>query len=349
VQTLPATAAPAYQLKARLVIAGDGGWDYLTCDPDDHRLFVTRGQRVQVLNLDTGVVVGEIADTPGVHGVALDAELGKGYTSNGSGNSVTVFDQRTLKTLSMIALTSADNLDFIALDAGNHRVFAFNGKCRNASVIDARNDRQVATMPLAVKPVAAVADGRGHWFVDIEDTNQISRIDTAAAQVDAAWALPGCGEPAGLAIDVADHCLFVGCHNKALVVLKADNGALLAILPIGEGVDATVFDLNTRQVFSSQADGSQTVIQTGAGDRYRAAADRGNPAQRAHPGLEAQDPGALPRERRVRQPAARRRPDPAASGPEAGRLQPARLLTQALRRRGRHAGTAQRAKARVRI
>jgi len=263
------TAAPPYQLKARHAVGGEGGWDYLTYDADHHRLFIARGQRVQVLDPDTGAVLGEIADTPGVHGVALDTVLGKGYTSNGRGNTVTVFDQRSLKTLSVIALSGADNPDFIAVDPGSHRVLAFNGRSHNASVIDTRSDRQVASVPLAGKPEAAVADGRGHVFVDIEDTNQISRIDTAAAKVDATWPLPGCDEPAGLAIDTATRRLFVGCHNKALLVLNADDGKLLATLPIGEGVDANAFDPQTRQVFSSQGDGTLTVIQSSPGDRYQ--------------------------------------------------------------------------------
>jgi DNA-binding beta-propeller fold protein YncE len=262
---------PVYKLKARHVIGGEGGWDYLSVDPAANRLYIARGQRVQVVDPDSGHVVGEIADTAGVHGVALDAELGKGYTSNGRGNSVTVFDIATLKTLSVIALTGAENPDFIALDPSTQRVLAFNGRSHNASVIDARSDRQLGNVPLSGKPEAAVADGRGHLFVDIEDKNELVRIDTAAAKVDATWPLPGCDEPAGLAIDPVAHRLFVGCHNRTLLVINAEDGAVVAKLPIGEGVDANAYDPKTRLVFSSQGDGTMSVISAAPGDKYSVA------------------------------------------------------------------------------
>ncbi|HEX9392063.1 MAG TPA: hypothetical protein VF928_12185 [Usitatibacteraceae bacterium] len=266
---LPGAATGAeYAVKTKFKIGGEGGWDYLSYDTPRNRLFITRGTRVQVVDPDKGTVVAEIADTPGVHGLALANDLGKGYTSNGRDNSVTVFDLKTLKTLGKISTVGGDNPDFIAYDAVAKRVLAFNGRSHNASVIDAVSDTLVATIPLRGKPEAAVADGKGRMFVDIEDTNELTAIDTRKAAVADTWPLAGCDEPAGLAIDAHTRRLFVGCHNKALLVLNADSGKIVATLPIGEGVDATIFDVETKQVFSSQGDGTLSIIKEETADRF---------------------------------------------------------------------------------
>ncbi|MDP9045775.1 MAG: YncE family protein [Pseudomonadota bacterium] len=260
-----------YLLKTTHTIAGDGGWDYLTFDPSSKHLFIARATRVQVVDPETGRVVGEIADTPGVHGVALADDLGKGYTSNGRDNSVSVFDLKTLQVTAKVSTPKGENPDFIAYDAVARRVFAFNGRSANASVIDATTDRLIATIALHGKPEAAVSDGRGRLFVDIEDSHELVAIDTATAKVTAVWPLKGCDEPSGLAMDTAAHRLFVGCHNQVLAVVNADSGAVMTTLPIGAGVDATAFDASTHQVFSSQGDGTLTVIQSEGGDRFRVA------------------------------------------------------------------------------
>ncbi len=257
-----------YMLKAKFAIGGEGGWDYLTYDPTANRLFIARGNRVQVINPDTGALLGEIPDTPGVHGVALAPDVDKGFTSNGRDNSVTVFDLTTLRTLRTIKTPNGENPDFINYDAASRQIFAFNGRSHNATVIDALTDRLVATVALSGKPEAAVADGQGKVFVNIEDRNEISVIDAASAKVSASWALKGCDEPAGLAIDTQTHRLFVGCHNKTLLVVDADLGKVIASLPIGAGVDANAFDPQTHNVFSSQGDGTLTIIKASAGDKF---------------------------------------------------------------------------------
>jgi DNA-binding beta-propeller fold protein YncE len=264
-----AAQAGDYALEASYRLGGEGGWDYLVCDPDTGRLFITRGNRVQVVDPATGKLLGEIADTAGVHGVALAVDLGKGYTSNGRDSSVTVFDLATLRTLAKVATPGGDNPDFIVYDAASHRVFAFNGRSHDATVIDTGSDRVVATLALAGKPEAAVADGRGHVFVAIEDRNSLSRIDSAAARVTANWPLPGCDEPSGLALDAAAQRLFVGCHNRVMQVVNAESGAPVATLPIGDGVDAAAFDAQAQLAFSSQGDGTLTVVKAEGGDRYR--------------------------------------------------------------------------------
>ena len=263
-----ATAAE-YALKVKFKIGGEGGWDYLTYDTPSNRLFVTRGTRVQVVDPDKGTVLAEILDTPGVHGVALANDLGKGYTSNGRDNSVTVFDLNTLKTITKIETIGGENPDFIAYDAVSKRILAFNGRSHNASVIDAATDKLVATIALTGKPEAAVADGKGKMFVNIEDKNEITAIDTRKDAVAASWPLAGCNEPAGLAIDTQTRRLFVGCHNKLMVILNADSGKVVTTLPIGEGVDANAFDTETKQAFSSQGDGTLTVVKEETADKFR--------------------------------------------------------------------------------
>jgi YVTN family beta-propeller protein len=262
-------AAAEYALKANFKIGGEGGWDYLTYDARSNRLFVARATRVQIVDPDKGTVVEEIPDTPGVHGVALANDLGKGYTSNGRDNSVTVFDLNTLKTITKIKTIGGENPDFIAYDAVSKRILTFNGRSHNASVIDAATDKLVATIVLTGKPEAAVADGKGMMFVNIEDKNEITAIDTRRDAVATSWPLAGCNEPAGLAIDTQTRRLFVGCHNKLMVILNADSGKVVTTLPIGEGVDANAFDKETKQAFSSQGDGTLTIVKEETADKFR--------------------------------------------------------------------------------
>jgi hypothetical protein len=263
--------APAadYVLKHKIAITGEGGWDYLSFEAESNRLFIARATRVQVIDPDSGSVLGEIADTPGVHGIALAGELGKGFISNGRDNSVTMFDLKTLKTLAKIRVEGGENPDFILYDAFSRRVFVFNGRSRNASVIDAVEATLVATIPLHGKPEAAVSDGDGTVYVNIEDKNEITAIDARKASVVTSWLLPGCDEPSGLAMDAASHRLFAGCHNKVMVVTNATNGKLVATMPIGEGVDANAFDAQAQLAFSSQGDGTLTVVKEEAPDRYK--------------------------------------------------------------------------------
>ena len=241
-------------------VGGDGGWDYVSYDAASDRLYIARSTRVQVVDATSGLLVAEIPDTPGVHGVALAADRDKGYASNGRDRSVTVFAMSTSKTLTKIATPLGANPDFIAYDAATGRVVAFNGQSSNVSVIDAATDRLVATIALSGKPEAAVVDGKGLMYVNIEDRNALTAIDLRAGVALATWPLQGCDEPAALAIDTQGGRLFVGCHNLTALVVQASDGAVLARLPIGAGVDAAGFDPLTRLAFTSQGDGTLTVI-----------------------------------------------------------------------------------------
>ena len=209
-----------------------------------------------------------MVDTPGVHGVALANELGKGYTSNGRDNSITVFDLKTLKTLNKVKTVGGENPDFIVYDGVSRRVLALNGKSHNASVIDAANDQLLTTIALTGKPEAAVADGNGRVFVNIEDRDELATIDMRKGVVTGTWSLPGCHEPAGLAIDTGHHRLFVGCHNRALLVVDSGQGRVVATLPIGEGVDANAFDAASGLAFSSQGDGTLSIVKEESADTF---------------------------------------------------------------------------------
>ncbi|XHS80451.1 YncE family protein [Burkholderiaceae bacterium UC74_6] len=267
---LGATAqATEYGVRQTVHLGGEGGWDYLSYDPATQRLFISRGTHVQVVDPDSGTVVGDIPDTPGVHGIAIATGLDKAYTSNGRDNSLTVFAPSTLKVLGRIATPDGVGPDFIAFDPTTRQVLAFNGKSHSATFVDTATDRVAHTLPLAGKPEAAVSDGKGRMFVEIEDKNLLQVIDTDRAAVQANWPLPGCDEPAGLAIDREERRLFVACHNKTLLVLDAGDGRVVGHVAIGAGVDAAGFDAGRRLVFSAQGDGSLSVIQGDKGAGYR--------------------------------------------------------------------------------
>jgi DNA-binding beta-propeller fold protein YncE len=206
-----------------------------------------------------GSSIGDIPNTTGVHGIALAQDLGKGFTSNGRENTVTVFDLKTLKETTKIKI-DGENPDAILYDPATHRVFTFNGRSKNSTVIDATKDTVVATIPLDGKPEFGVSDGKGKVFVNIEDKSELSAIDAKDAKVLNTWPLAPCEEPSGLAIDQKHHRLFSGCHNKMMAVTDADTGKVIATPAIGQGVDANAFDPEQELAFSSNGDGTLTVV-----------------------------------------------------------------------------------------
>lgn len=262
-----AGAAPHYQLARTYTLGGTDGWDYLSFDAAGRRLFVTRGTHVQVVDVDKGSVLGDIPDTRGVHGVALAPDLGLGFSSDGKADAVTEFDLKTLKVLATIKIPG-DRPDAIAYEPVTHRVFTFDGGSNDSTVIDARSGKVIGTVPLAGRPEAAVADGKGHVYVNIESTSQLSALDAATAKVTATWSLAPCAGPSAIAMDAAHRRLFSGCDNKLMVVSDADAGKVVASAPIGEGVDAGDFDPATGLVFMSCGEGVLSVIHEDAPDRY---------------------------------------------------------------------------------
>jgi DNA-binding beta-propeller fold protein YncE len=265
--------AQTWQVNARWAIGGTGGWDYLSLDAATHRLFVTRSDHVAVVDIDHGKMLGEVRPTEGVHGVALAPGLNRGYASNGRGDSVTVFDLKSLATLKTIPI-EGHNPDAILFDEPTQRVFTFNGHSKDATVIDAKTDRPIATIALTGKPEFAVSDGAGRLYLNIEDRAELTTIDARTAKVVATWPLPGCEEPSGLALDRARQRLFSVCQNGRLVVTDAKSGHHVADVPIGKGPDAVAFDAQRHLVFSSNGeDGTLTVIHQNDADHYTVVAN----------------------------------------------------------------------------
>jgi DNA-binding beta-propeller fold protein YncE len=259
---LPA-AATGYHIVGEILLGGDGGWDYLTVDSAARRLYVSHATHVAVVDLDSNKVVGDIPDTPGVHGIAIAPELNKGFVSNGRGNTVTIFDLKSLKTLGTVP--AGDNPDDICYDAGSSRVFVFNGRSKNATAIDAKGNKAAATIALPGKPEFSVADGKGHIYTNIEDTNEIVEIDAAKAAVMKKYALTGCDEPSGMAIDPKNRRLMSVCANRVMAISDPDAGKVVATVAIGAGSDGAAFDPGTGYAFSSNGDGTLTIVQQTGG------------------------------------------------------------------------------------
>jgi DNA-binding beta-propeller fold protein YncE len=259
-QTPPKESRPASVQVHKIAVGGEGGWDYLTVDTQARRLYVSRGNRVVVLDLDKEVVVGELADTPGVHGIAVVPELGKGFTSNGGDSSVTVFDLKTLKATGKIKANGVP--DAILYDPASQRVITFNHRTNDGTVIDPAKDEVVGTIDFGGEPEAAVADGKGHIFVNIRSASEIAEFDARTLKILHRWPLAPGQRPNGLAIDAKNRRLFSGCNgNSKMVVMDADKGTVLATVDIGRGSDGCAFDPDKGLAYSSNGgDGTLTVI-----------------------------------------------------------------------------------------
>ena len=265
-----AASGPGYHVVTSYKVAGEGGWDYLTADASARRLYISRATHVIVLDLDSGKNVGDIPDTPGVHGIALAPELGRGFTSNGREGTVSIFDIKTLALISKVKV--GENPDAILFDPATKRVFTFNGRSQDSSVIDAVSGKVLGTIKLDGKPEFAASDAKGEIFVNIEDKSELVAIDPNKLAVRATWPLAPCTEPSGLSIDRKHRRLFVGCDNKMMAVVNADNGKVLATPAIGEGVDATAFDEETGLAFAScGGDGVLTAVKEGSAEKFSVA------------------------------------------------------------------------------
>lgn len=251
-------AGPGYHVTKTYTLGGEGGWDYLTFDTASRHLFISRATHVIVLDADSGRLVGDIPDAPGVHGIALAPELGRGFISNGREGTVSIFDLSTLKTLSKVK--AGGNPDAILYDPATKRIFAFNGRSHDATAVDAEKGTVVGTIKLDGKPEFAVSDEKGGVFVNIEDKSELAVLDPNKLEVTAVWPLAPCQEPSGLAMDREHRRLFTGCYNKLMAVVDADSGKVITTLPIGEGVDANAFDPGNGLAFASCGEGVLTVV-----------------------------------------------------------------------------------------
>jgi YVTN family beta-propeller protein len=254
------TVRSEYRISDTIKVGGEGFWDYVSVDDSTGRVFASHGTMVSVIDPSAKKVIGTIPDTKGVHGIAIANDLNRGYTSNGQDSSVTVFNLQSLAVITKVSITGK-NPDAILYDPSSHNVFTFNGKSSNASVIETKGNKQIATIPLDGKPEFAATDAKGMVYVNIEDKNEISVIDVKTLKVVKTWPIaPGEG-PSGLTIDAVNHRLFTVCHNKLMMVLDAESGKVITSLPIGERVDGVAYDPSSKRAFSSNGDGTVTVVQ----------------------------------------------------------------------------------------
>ena len=258
--------AADYQLTKKIPIPGQGGWDYLIVDEAARRLYVSHGTQVEVLDVDSGKLVGTIPNTLGVHGIAIASDLGRGFVSNGQSSTVTIFDLKTLKPIADVP--TGKKPDAIIFDPATSRVFAFNGAGNSATAISADTGKVAGTVDLGGGPEFAAADGKGFVFNNLEEENFVLEINARALKVEQRWPTAPCTSPSSMAMDRATRRLFLGCRSKIMAVMNADTGQIVTTVPIGDHVDATAFEPATGLIFNSNGDGTVTVIHEDSPDKY---------------------------------------------------------------------------------
>ena len=248
-----------YHLVKEIPIGGEGAWDYISVDPAAHRLYVSHATRIVVADIDSGKVVGEIPDTAGVHGFAVAADLGRGFSSNGRANTSTIVDLKTLKALGSVS--TGGNPDAIFYEPGRKEIYTMNGTGKSITVFDARSGNVVATIDVGAKPEAVAFDAAtGRLFVNLEDTGTIGVVDTKAHKLASTWPLTGCEEPTGIGYDPKNHRLFSACANSVMTMTDSVSGKVVGTIPIGPGADGAAFDPATGLAFaSSGGNGTVTV------------------------------------------------------------------------------------------
>lgn len=258
-----------FTLLKKFVIGGEGGWDYLSVDSQNRRLYVSHSTQVEVLNADTHEKVGTIPNLQGVHGAIAVPKAGRGITTNGRSSTVTIFDLKTLSTI--VELPAGKNPDALFYDNFSDRVYVFNHTGGSCTVVDIGAGIVTGTVELGGQAVEAGAlDEKGTIFVNLEDTNEIVSFDTKSLAVKNRWKIAPGEEPTGLAIDRETHRLFTVCHNEWMIVLDSDNGKIVAQVPIGKRVDGVVFDPSTNQAISSNGEGSITIVQEVSANEFKA-------------------------------------------------------------------------------
>jgi DNA-binding beta-propeller fold protein YncE len=261
-------AVGGYRLLQTIPIPGDDGWDHPTVDSAARRLYVTHGTHVVVIDVDSGKLIGKIANTPGVHFTVVDPELDRGFISNGKAASLTIFNPRTLATIGQVKSTG-ENPGPTVFDPATKRVFAFNLNTSNATVVDAKEGKVVGAFDLGGKPELAGTDAKGGVFVNLVQKNVVLRIDARKMTPDQTWPVaPGEG-PRTMAVDQNNGRLFVGCANRRMVVLDSSNGRAIGSVPIGTGPDDSAYDPETGRIYISNGDGTVSIVQQDFPDKYR--------------------------------------------------------------------------------
>jgi DNA-binding beta-propeller fold protein YncE len=260
-------ATEPYRITHTYVLGGDGFWDYVTADAASRRLFIGRQNRLMVVDENDGKLLGEIKGLGGAHGAAVAPGTGRGFATAGEDAAVVVFDLETLQRTGSIP--AGDDADAIIYDAASRRVFSFNGDANTATAIDPQSVKAIANIELGGKPESAAAALDGKVYVNLVDKAEVVEIDAAAARVTRRWSTAPCMQPVAMAIDVAHHRVFSGCRSRVLAISDYDAGKVVATVPIGTGVDGAGFDAASADVFTSNGDGTLTVIHEDAPDRYR--------------------------------------------------------------------------------
>ena len=262
----PAPGASGYKVIKTVALGGEGFWDYVYVDSDARRVYISHGTHTVVMDADKYTVVGDIPDTQGVHGIAIATDLGRGFTSNGRSDNVTIFDLKTLKPIGTVKTDA--NPDAIAYDRVSKRVFTFNGRGKNTTAINAADGTVAGTLALGGKPEFAVADGKGSIFVNNEDTSELIQIDSQKITETHRWPMAPCKSPSGLSMDTKNRRLYAVCDDKVSVVMNADTGKVVATPEIGNGPDAAAFDPATNDFFASCGEGVLTVIHEDSPDKF---------------------------------------------------------------------------------
>src|SRR2546430_251916 len=263
----PAPGASGYKVIKTVPLGGEGGWDYVYVDSSARRVYISRGTHTVVMNADTYAVEGDIPDTQGVHGIAIATDLGRGFTSNGRSDNVTIFDLNTLKPIGTVKTDA--NPDAVVYDSVSKRVFTFNGRGKNTTAINAADGTVAGTLALGGKPEFAAADGKGSIFVNNEDTSELIQIDSQKITEAHRWPMAPCKSPSGLSMDTKNPRLYAVCDDKVSVVGNAHTGKVVATPEIGNGPDAAAFDPATNDFFASCGEGVLTVIHEDSPDKDR--------------------------------------------------------------------------------
>jgi len=263
---MPVAGPSGYRETNKVTIPGPTGWDYVTVDSASRRVYVSHATQVEVLDADTLKVVGSIPGTPGVHGIAIAPEIGKGFITAGKADAVVMFDLATLKNLGQVS--TGKKPDAITYDPATKRIFAMNGSSDSATAINAENGTVSGAIELGGGPEFTVADGKGNLWVNLEDKSELLHLDSQTMTVKDRWPVAPCEEPSALSFDAQNRRLFVGCHNHLMAVVDADSGKVLGTYPIGDHVDASAFDAAARLVFLSTGDGHISIYRQDTADKY---------------------------------------------------------------------------------
>jgi len=261
-----AVDAQQYKISGRIPFPGEGGWDYLAVDSANRRLYVSHSTQVEVVDLDSEKPVAKITGMKRIHGIAVANDFNRGYISDGGDDVVVIFDLKSDAVLQKVP--AGKNPDGILYDPYSKRVFAFNGRSNDATAIDAASGKVAGTVALDGKPEFPVSDGKGNVYVNIEDKSEIAQLDPQTLKVKKTWSLSPCEEPSGLAIDLEARRLFSVCSNNKMAVVNADSGQVIATVAIGNGPDAAGYDPARKLVFSSNGEGTLTVVRQDSPDKY---------------------------------------------------------------------------------